>query len=94
MKMDTRNSYRHTDLKMSLLTPEDVLKNGGWSGWGNWNPISPCSRVCGKGVMIVIRQRSCNNPKPRCGGKLCEGTTLEYKEKDCYNQKHCGSKGK
>lgn len=71
---------------------KDVLKNGGWSAWGNWNPISPCSRVCGKGVMIVIRQRSCNNPQPRCGGKLCEGTSLEYKEKDCYNQKHCGSK--
>ena len=39
-------------------------------GWGVW-VIGPCSKTCGGGIRSITRK--CNNPKPLCNGKQCEG---------------------
>lgn len=43
--------------------------NGAWGEWPEH--YTQCSRTCGTGV--TYRQRQCNNPAPRAGGKACEG---------------------
>lgn len=42
--------------------------NGGWTEWSSW---SSCSQTCG--VAIKTRRRSCGNPKPAFGGRVCVG---------------------
>jgi len=49
--------------------------DGGWSTWSN--KYSDCSRTCGGGVQY--RERRCNSPRPKNGGKRCEGEEREYK---------------
>ncbi|XP_078333125.1 SCO-spondin-like isoform X2 [Crassostrea virginica] len=46
--------------------------DGGWSGWSAWGA---CSVTCGSGS--ETRSRSCTNPSPTNGGKLCVGNTTE-----------------
>lgn len=41
--------------------------DGGFSNWSNW---TACSVSCGTG--FELRQRTCTNPLPMHGGKLCE----------------------
>jgi hypothetical protein len=48
------------------------LRNGGWTPWTSW---SPCSTTCGIGFQV--RQRSCSNPTPRHGGRVCVGQNRE-----------------
>ncbi|XP_068602704.1 LOW QUALITY PROTEIN: semaphorin-5B [Brachionichthys hirsutus] len=43
-------------------------RNGGWTPWSSWGL---CSTTCGTG--FELRQRSCNNPSPRHGGRVCVG---------------------
>lgn len=47
-------------------------RNGGWTPWTSW---SPCSTTCGIGFQV--RQRSCSNPTPRHGGRVCVGQNRE-----------------
>ena len=49
-------------------------------GWGGWIP-EPCSKKCGGGLRGISRK--CNNPKPFCNGKQCEG------ESHCYFPGKC-----
>ncbi|XP_076436505.1 A disintegrin and metalloproteinase with thrombospondin motifs 15-like isoform X2 [Babylonia areolata] len=57
--------------------------NGGWSNFDTqW---SDCSRSCGGGVRV--RRRKCDNPKPRLGGRNCEGTDIIA---EMCNMKGCG----
>lgn len=49
-----------------------ALRNGGWTPWSSW---SICSSSCGIG--FEVRQRSCNNPAPRHGGRVCVGQGRE-----------------
>lgn len=42
--------------------------NGGWTDWGPW---SPCSQTCG--IAVKTRRRTCGNPKPAHGGRVCVG---------------------
>ncbi|KAL0969159.1 hypothetical protein UPYG_G00223290 [Umbra pygmaea] len=42
--------------------------NGGWGPWSLWDT---CSLTCGGGIQT--RQRLCNNPTPKYGGKECQG---------------------
>ncbi|CAL9698323.1 unnamed protein product [Knipowitschia caucasica] len=47
-------------------------RNGGWTPWSSWGQ---CSSSCGIG--FEVRQRSCNNPSPRHGGRVCVGQARE-----------------
>lgn len=47
--------------------------HGSWSEFSSW---TKCSRTCGIGVKQ--KQRKCNNPTPRFGGRQCEGDDIFY----------------
>lgn len=87
------NWCEYTNL-LKIIWFKDSVKNGGWSTWGQWISLTPCSKLCGKGSKIVVRRRSCSNPVPRCGGKICHGDSVESQTMNCYIHKLCGSKGK
>jgi len=55
-------------------TPVD----GGVSGWGEW---SRCDQVCKPGTRT--RQKKCDNPKPKCGGKHCDPKILQKETQEC-----------
>uniref|UniRef100_A0A8C1QS08 Semaphorin-5A n=1 Tax=Cyprinus carpio TaxID=7962 RepID=A0A8C1QS08_CYPCA len=57
-------------------------RNGGWTPWSSW---AECSTSCGIG--FEVRQRSCNNPAPRHGGRVCVGQARE--ERLCNEKKLC-----
>lgn len=52
--------------------------DGGVSGWGEW---SRCDKLCQPGRMT--RQKKCDNPKPKCGGKQCDLKILQKETKEC-----------
>ena len=60
--------------KMPFLCTVD----GGVSGWGEW---SCCDKLCQPGRMT--RQKECDNPKPKCGGKQCDLKILQKETKEC-----------
>ena len=52
--------------------------------FGNWSNYSTCTVSCGEGVQY--RERKCDSPPPKHGGKDCDGPTRESrtcKESDC-----------
>nr|XP_023682681.1 semaphorin-5B isoform X1 [Paramormyrops kingsleyae] len=57
-------------------------RNGGWTPWSSWGH---CSTSCGIG--FEVRQRSCNNPSPRHGGRVCVGQSRE--ERLCNEKVSC-----
>ncbi|XP_073707889.1 semaphorin-5B [Garra rufa] len=57
-------------------------RNGGWTPWSSW---AECSTSCGIG--FEVRQRSCNNPAPRHGGRVCVGQARE--ERLCNEKNLC-----
>uniref|UniRef100_A0A8C9SSJ4 Semaphorin-5A n=1 Tax=Scleropages formosus TaxID=113540 RepID=A0A8C9SSJ4_SCLFO len=57
-------------------------RNGGWTPWSSW---AQCSTTCGIG--FEVRQRSCNNPSPRHGGRVCVGQSRE--ERLCNEKVTC-----
>uniref|UniRef100_A0A8C7YYH7 Sema domain-containing protein n=1 Tax=Oryzias sinensis TaxID=183150 RepID=A0A8C7YYH7_9TELE len=57
-------------------------RNGAWTPWTSW---SPCSTSCGIGFQV--RQRSCSNPSPRHGGRVCVGQNRE--ERYCNEHLPC-----
>uniref|UniRef100_A0A8C5KGN7 Semaphorin-2A n=1 Tax=Jaculus jaculus TaxID=51337 RepID=A0A8C5KGN7_JACJA len=57
-------------------------RNGGWTPWTSW---SPCSTTCAIGFQV--RQRSCSNPTPRHGGRVCVGQNRE--ERYCNEHLLC-----
>ncbi|XP_062714042.1 semaphorin-5A [Aedes albopictus] len=42
--------------------------HGGWTDWSAW---SACSQTCG--MAVKTRRRTCGNPKPAHGGRVCVG---------------------
>lgn len=46
------------------LTPVD-------GEWTHWTPSGQCSKSCGTGYQIYLRE--CSNPAPKNGGKACNG---------------------
>lgn len=59
--------------------------NGRWALWEVW---STCSKTCGYGTRI--RKRTCSNPPPQNGGKMCTGPSQQTGK--CYLTKTCPSK--
>ncbi|XP_031550235.1 zinc metalloproteinase nas-14-like [Actinia tenebrosa] len=43
--------------------------------WGRWSEWGACDKTCGYGVQK--RKRSCNEPKPKHGGKECRGADTQ-----------------
>ncbi|XP_053398910.1 SCO-spondin-like isoform X2 [Mercenaria mercenaria] len=60
--------------------------HGDWEIWTAW---TSCSVTCDVGV--VTRKRSCTNPKPMYGGRLCKGDSLQ--EKVCNTGVSCPING-
>eukprot|EP00071_Canis_lupus_P039681 XP_022273238.1 A disintegrin and metalloproteinase with thrombospondin motifs 14 isoform X6 [Canis lupus familiaris] len=52
------------------------LTYGQDGGWSSWTKFGSCSRSCGGGVRS--RSRSCDNPPPAYGGRLCSGPMFQY----------------
>nr|XP_021490329.1 semaphorin-5B [Meriones unguiculatus] len=57
-------------------------RNGAWTAWSSW---AQCSTSCGIGFQV--RQRSCSNPAPRHGGRICVGKSRE--ERFCNENTPC-----
>ncbi|XP_023613071.1 semaphorin-5B [Myotis lucifugus] len=57
-------------------------RNGAWTTWSSW---ALCSTSCGIGFQV--RQRSCSNPAPRHGGRICVGKSRE--ERFCNENTPC-----
>lgn len=53
---------------MSIMVTNCTV-NGGWTDWSAW---SACSQTCG--VAVKTRRRTCGNPKPAHGGRVCVGS--------------------
>ena len=56
-----------------------VSVDGGLTEWSKW---SRCDKLCEAGK--EQRQKTCTQPKPRCGGKQCDPTVKTVEERDCY----------
>ena len=57
-----------------------IIVNGGYGQWGSWGD---CSITCGKGKGVAIRDRLCNNPEPKNGGKDCSELGKDSEKKVC-----------
>ncbi|MEQ2300220.1 A disintegrin and metalloproteinase with thrombospondin motifs 9, partial [Ameca splendens] len=56
--------------------------------WGVWSPFGTCSRTCGGGIKIAMRE--CNRPVPRSGGLYCVGRRMKFRScnsEPCSKQK-------
>ncbi|XP_022240552.1 semaphorin-5A-like isoform X1 [Limulus polyphemus] len=54
-----------------ILPPVDGL----WSDWSVW---TECTALCGGGIQM--RQRKCNSPAPKNGGRECLGCDHDYQQ--------------
>jgi hemicentin len=58
--------------------------------WTRYGPYSDCSRECGGGITVAVRQ--CSMPPPTNGGKECPGPNMDVKQ--CNQQPcPCGTNG-
>uniref|UniRef100_A0AAX7V026 GON domain-containing protein n=1 Tax=Astatotilapia calliptera TaxID=8154 RepID=A0AAX7V026_ASTCA len=60
----------------------------GPGAWGVWSPFGTCSRTCGGGIKIAMRE--CNRPVPRNGGTYCVGRRMKFRScnsEPCSKQK-------
>ncbi|XP_067825529.1 hemicentin-1-like [Heptranchias perlo] len=74
---------KSTDVKKCAFIPCPV--DGQWTVWNSW---SRCSASCGGGVHQ--RSRSCFDPPPQYGGRLCEGSDVDV---ELCNIEPCPVKG-
>ncbi|XP_061647675.1 semaphorin-5B isoform X9 [Phyllopteryx taeniolatus] len=56
----------------AIIQVANCSRNGGWTPWSSWGQ---CSTSCSTG--FELRQRSCNNPAPRHGGRVCVGASRD-----------------
>ncbi|EDO37341.1 predicted protein, partial [Nematostella vectensis] len=54
---------------------EDCPVDGGLGAWSKW---SPCSKTCNT-TALSRRERKCDSPPPRNGGKPCAGERVELR---------------
>ncbi|XP_026563705.1 semaphorin-5B [Pseudonaja textilis] len=70
------------DCEGARIEIANCSRNGAWTPWSSW---APCSTSCGIGFQV--RQRSCSNPAPRYGGRVCVGQSRE--ERFCNENSPC-----
>ena len=58
--------------------------DGGWSEWSDW---TKCPVKCDWGLRE--RERKCDNPEPKHGGKQCRGANIQREK--CYAGVRCPS---
>ena len=57
--------------------------HGQWSQWSRW---SKCDNHCGRGN--ITRERTCNNPTPKNGGRNCStDVTGSVELRPCYRRR-------
>ncbi|KAH7951547.1 hypothetical protein HPB52_010294 [Rhipicephalus sanguineus] len=56
----------------SSLEVTNCTQHGQWTEWSGW---SACSRTCG--LAVKFRRRTCGNPSPKYGGRVCLGPEQE-----------------
>ncbi|CAL4115627.1 unnamed protein product, partial [Meganyctiphanes norvegica] len=68
--------------KGSMIEVSNCTLHGGWTSWSSW---SQCSATCG--IAVKTRKRTCTNPEPKNGGRVCVGqqTTEIY----CHQLPSC-----
>uniref|UniRef100_A0AAZ3RF80 Sema5A/B-like TSP-1 type 1 domain-containing protein n=1 Tax=Oncorhynchus tshawytscha TaxID=74940 RepID=A0AAZ3RF80_ONCTS len=71
-----------SNCKGPTIQVANCSRNGGWTPWSTWGQ---CSTSCGIGY--EVRQRSCNNPSPRHGGRVCVGQGRD--ERLCNEKSPC-----
>ncbi|KAK1165896.1 semaphorin-5B isoform X1 [Acipenser oxyrinchus oxyrinchus] len=71
-----------SDCEGPTMEVSNCSRNGGWTPWSSWDQ---CSTTCGIGFQV--RQRSCSNPSPRHGGRVCVGQSRE--ERFCNENSPC-----
>ncbi|XP_065335644.1 semaphorin-5B [Cloeon dipterum] len=63
----------------------NCTQHGGWTAWSQW---SACSQTCG--VAVKSRRRTCGNPAPAFGGRVCVGQ--DHNEMYCSANPPCPAK--
>uniref|UniRef100_A0A8C5D8N8 Peptidase M12B domain-containing protein n=1 Tax=Gouania willdenowi TaxID=441366 RepID=A0A8C5D8N8_GOUWI len=74
--------------KHGLCIPKEYDAAPVEGAWGVWSPFGSCSRTCGGGIKIAMRE--CNRPVPRNGGMYCVGRRMKFRScnsEPCYRQK-------
>ncbi|OXB65582.1 hypothetical protein ASZ78_015042, partial [Callipepla squamata] len=57
---------------------------------GPWSPWQPCEHSDGDSTgSCMCRSRSCDSPRPRCGGRSCEGARIEVANCSRHEYKTC-----
>ncbi|KFO22575.1 A disintegrin and metalloproteinase with thrombospondin motifs 9 [Fukomys damarensis] len=78
--------YMHC--KFGFCVPKEMEGPAVDGSWGSWSPYGACSRTCGGGIKMAIRE--CNRPEPKNGGKYCVGRRMKFKScnmEPCLKQK-------
>uniref|UniRef100_A0A3B3V505 ADAM metallopeptidase with thrombospondin type 1 motif 9 n=1 Tax=Poecilia latipinna TaxID=48699 RepID=A0A3B3V505_9TELE len=74
--------------KHGLCIPNEHDASPVDGAWGVWSPFGTCSRTCGGGIKIAMRE--CNRPVPRSGGMYCVGRRMKFRScnsEPCSKQK-------
>ncbi|XP_010604869.1 A disintegrin and metalloproteinase with thrombospondin motifs 9 isoform X12 [Fukomys damarensis] len=74
--------------KFGFCVPKEMEGPAVDGSWGSWSPYGACSRTCGGGIKMAIRE--CNRPEPKNGGKYCVGRRMKFKScnmEPCLKQK-------
>ncbi|XP_076845270.1 A disintegrin and metalloproteinase with thrombospondin motifs 9 [Brachyhypopomus gauderio] len=77
---------KHCKHGQCILKEQDTASVDG--AWGVWSPFGSCSRTCGGGIRIAVRD--CDKPPPKNGGQYCVGRRMKFRScnsEPCSKQK-------
>ncbi|XP_036992016.2 A disintegrin and metalloproteinase with thrombospondin motifs 9 isoform X1 [Artibeus jamaicensis] len=63
--------------KFGFCVPKEMEGPVTDGSWGSWTHFGTCSRTCGGGIKVAVRE--CNRPEPKNGGKYCIGNRMKFK---------------